>query len=408
MTAQNDRARDASAWPCPKARAAGNGLILTAIILLALNLRPVMAGLGPLLDLIESSTGLSSAEAGLLTTLPVFLLGLGAFAGGRLRRRFGTKRVIALGIATIALACASRAVWNDAFGMLATAAGAGLGIAVIQALLPGVIKERFGAGVGRAMGLYTTAIMGGAAFAAATASGLARALDWPGALAVWALPAAVATIGWLALPLASQTTAATLNAMSDPLLRKGRAWTLMLFFGIGTGAYTLVLAWLPPYYMSLGQSRDMSGYLLAGLTVAEVLAGLGVSAVIGRFPDRRGPLVAVLLCIFAGLVCLVASPLSLALPAVLLLGLGIGALFPLSLIVTLDHVDDPVRAGELAAFVQGGGYIVASLAPFFAGAVRDRFADLSGAWEAMAVAILLSIAIASRLSSSSYRLLSRD
>ncbi|MBG0812157.1 MFS transporter [Methylosinus sp. H3A] len=406
MTTQLDDALDPR--PSHPASAVGNGLILTAIILLALNLRPVIAGLGPLLDLIESSTGLTSAEAGLLTTLPVFLLGLGAFAGGRLRRRFGTKRIIALGIATIALACASRAVWNDASGMLSTAAGAGLGVAVIQALLPGVIKERFGAGVGRAMGLYTTAIMGGAALAAASAPGLARALDWPGALAVWALPAVVATIGWLALPLASRTTEATPDDIHDPLWRKGRAWTLMLFFGIGTGAYTLVLAWLPPYYMSLGQSREMSGYLLAAVTVAEVVAGLGVSAVIGRFPDRRAPLVAVLLCIFAGLVCLVASPLSLATPAALLLGLGIGALFPLSLIVTLDHVDDPVRAGELAAFVQGGGYIVASLAPFLAGAIRDRFADLSGAWEAMAVAILLSIAIASRFSPGDYRRLSRD
>jgi MFS transporter, CP family, cyanate transporter len=50
--------------------------------------------------------------------------------------------------------------------------------------------------------------------------------------------------------------------------------------------------------MGLGQSRDIGGYLLAGLTLIEVVAGLGVSAFIGRFPDRRGALIAVLLPTF--------------------------------------------------------------------------------------------------------------
>jgi cyanate permease len=52
-------------------------------------------------------------------------------------------------------------------------------------------------------------------------------------------------------------------------------------------------------------------------------------------------------------------------------GLGIGSLFPLSLIVTLDHADDPARAGRLTAFVQGGGYIIASIMPFVAGWMRS-------------------------------------
>ena len=74
-----------------------------------------------------------------------------------------------------------------------------------------------------------------------------------------------------------------------------RAWLLMLFFGIGTGAYTLVLAWLPPFYTELGWSAAHSGLLLGALTLVEVLAGLVVSSIINRFPDRRPLLLAVLL-----------------------------------------------------------------------------------------------------------------
>ncbi|OBS52989.1 MFS transporter [Methylosinus sp. 3S-1] len=362
-----------------------------------------MAGLGPLLDLVERAADLNSAQAGLLTTLPIFLMGLGAFAGGGLRRLLGAKRGVALAIMLIALACASRWVWNDAAGMLASAAGAGLGVAAVQALLPGVIKARFGAGVGRAMGLYTTAIMGGAAVAAATAAGLASVIGWQAALALWSLPALLAAAAWTALRFPPETTKAAASEAGESFWRNGRAWTLMLFFGIGTGAFTLVLAWLPPYYMSLDESRQSSGFWLAGVIVAEVVASLAVSAFINRFPDRRGPLIAALLGVAAGLASLVAAPIALAAPAALLLGLGLGALFPLSLIVTLDHVDDPARAGDLAAFVQGGGYIVASTTPFIAGAIRDRVADLSSAWAAMAAIILLSVAIAARFSPGSYR-----
>lgn len=44
--------------------------------------------------------------------------------------------------------------------------------------------------------------------------------------------------------------------------RSGMDWLLMVFFGIGTGAYTLVLAWLPPYYIQLGLDATQSGLML--------------------------------------------------------------------------------------------------------------------------------------------------
>ncbi len=379
-------------------------MFLIAIVLLALNLRPAMAGLGPVLDLIEATTGMTSAEAGMLTTLPVFLMGVGAFGGRYIRLLIGTRNGITLAITLIALACAGRLVWGSWPGMITTAAVAGLGIAAVQALVPGEIKGRFGNQTGQVMGLYTTGIMAGAAFAAAMAAGLANHFGWQVSLAIWAIPAMAATVIWLIQPAATEQPATIQTAASPSFFRIGRAWLLMVFFGVGTGAYTLVLAWLPPFYMELGQSRAVSGYLLAGLTMTEVVAGLTVSALIGRFPDRRGPLLAMLLCLLTGLICLIFAPGALAIPAVILLGIGIGALFPLSLIVALDHVDDPVRAGELASFVQGGGYMIASTMPFLAGIIRDRFTDLSQAWVIMAAGTVLLFILALRFSPESCRI----
>ncbi|MEC4601002.1 MFS transporter, partial [Burkholderia vietnamiensis] len=176
--------------------------------------------------------------------------------------------------------------------------------------------------------------------------------------------------------------------------RSPRAWRLALFFGIATGAYTLVLAWLPPYYMRLGWSPTAAGSLLGGVTLAEVVAGLAVSATIDRLPDRRPALYAAIAALLAGLLVMLAAPLTLALPAALLLGAGIGALFPLSLIVTVDHAPTPADAAALTGFVQGIGYLIAALFPFAAGVVREHLADLSPAWVAMACLCVVLFALA--------------
>lgn len=118
------------------------------------------------------------------------------------------------------------------------------------------------------------------------------------------------------------------------------------------------MAGQPPFYVEL-----------AGLTFVEALAALCLAGFIHRFPDRRGRLITCLVRVLAGLGCLLVSPVPLAIPAILLLGAGIGILFPLSMIVAIDHVADPTVAGDFTAFVQGGGYIIASfIPPLLAGA----------------------------------------
>ena len=91
-----------------------------------------------------------------------------------------------------------------------------------------------------------------------------------------------------------------------------------------------------------------------------------------------------------------ASAAQLALPAVILLGCGIGSLFPLSLIVSMDHVHDPAGAGALLGFVQGGGYIIASSMPFIAGLIRQHSSSLAQAWMVMAGGVVLLLLIAVR------------
>ncbi|ONX78069.1 MFS transporter [Burkholderia cenocepacia] len=361
------------------------GWRLAAIVLVGLNLRPALAAVGPLLDMIQRATGIGDGAASLLTTIPILLMGLGALSARRLQRLTGIAGGVWLGVALIGLACASRVGAQHAWLLLASACCAGVGIAMVQALLPGFVKAHFATRIGGAMGVYSTSIMGGAVLASVIAPFAAARWGWLAALAGWALPAALAALAW---PLASRggdaLAAGPASVSNARPLRSPRAWRLALFFGIATGAYTLVLAWLPPYYMRLGWSPTAAGSLLGGVTLAEVVAGLTISATIDRLPDRRPALHAAIASLFVGLLVMLAAPEALALPAALLVGAGTGALFPLSLIVTVDHAATPADAASLTGFVQGIGYLIAGLFPFAAGIVRQHLADLTPAWIAMA------------------------
>lgn len=189
---------------------------------------------------------------------------------------------------------------------------------------------------------------------------------------------------------------------SAGLWRRPRTWTLALFFGLGTAGYTCVLAWLPPYYVARGFSPSQAGGLLGLLTAWEVVAGLLLPPLVLKSPDRRPALLAVLASALAGFVLLAGWPLSSPLLVATLLGLGIGGLFPLSLIVAMDHHDHAEVAGALAGIVQGIGYLIAAFSPFLAGLIRDRLGDFALAWVGLGMLYVLLIGLALRFNPRGY------
>lgn len=227
------------------------GLML-AILLVALNLRPSMAAVGPLLSAIRGDLPLSFSVASLLTMLPVMAMGLAMFFGLAISQRFGQQRTVLLSLLIIALATLARLFVDTATELIISAVLAGIGIALIQALMPALIKSRFQDNVALCMGLYVTSIMAGAAMAATFAPWvMVQTASWRMGLAVWALLAAFALVVWWTQRRDLQDSR-TLPVRKDVFVGNHRAWLLAIFFGLGTASYTCVLAWLAPYYVEQG------------------------------------------------------------------------------------------------------------------------------------------------------------
>ncbi|CAG4912431.1 cyanate transporter [Paraburkholderia saeva] len=396
--------------PAPAARALiwRDAVWLCAIVVVGVNLRPLLSSISPLMATIREATGLSFYGASLLTSLPVVAMGIGAFGAGVLTRTIGETRGVALGLLAIGLACAAR--WSAETGvvLLFSAALAGVGVASIQALLPGVIKQRFGARVPLAMGVFSASIMGGGGFGAGLSPWIAElAGSWQAALAIWALPAFVALVCWLCLNRKRPANALSAVGHDAPLpaislVCNRRAWALGLHFGLVNGGYTSLVAWLPAYYQQHGANVATSGSLLASMTVFQASAALLLPLAAASFRDRRPWLVAGLSAQLAGIVGLTAWPEAAPLLWVALAGAGLGGTFALTLVTTLDHSGDHRLAARLVAFVQGVGFVVAAAAPMLAGFVRDLTGTFTAAWIMLAVSISAMIALTFVFSPRSY------
>jgi MFS transporter, CP family, cyanate transporter len=402
------------------ARAADNpltwrdGIWLAVIVAIGLNLRPLLTSISPLMATIRAATGMSFSGASLLTSLPVVAMGVGAFGAGMLTRCVGETRGVALGLLAITLACGARLGASSGVALLMTALLAGAGVAVIQALLPGVMKHRFYARVPLAMGLFSASIMGGGGLGASLSPFIARvAGSWHAGLAMWAVPAAFACIGWLVLnrrdasvasrSVAGAGTHAQRRALPDVAIwRTRRAWVLGLHFGIVNGGYTTLVAWLPAYYQQRGASVAHSGSLLAAMTVFQAASALMLPLAAGSFRDRRPWLVAGLSAQLIGMGGLLFYPDAAALVWVAVAGAGLGGTFSLTLVTALDHADDHRIAGRLVAFVQGVGFVIAAISPVVAGVLRDFSGGFGAGWIMLIVGVCSMIAVTFAFSPRSY------
>ncbi|NVZ68523.1 CynX/NimT family MFS transporter [Pseudomonas costantinii] len=377
--------------------------LMISVVLVALNLRPSMAAVGPLLSSIRGDVPLSFSGAALLTMLPVMAMGLAMFFGMGLAKRFGEHRSIVVSLVVIGVATLSRLFLDSALELIVSAIAAGVGIAMIQALMPALIKSRFSDNVSLFMGLYVTAIMGGAALAASFSPFVqVHTGSWRIGLAIWAVLALLALVFWYAqrsiLPPLPQAG----SGPQESFFGNRRAWLLALFFGLGTASYTCVLAWLAPYYVEQGWSEQNAGLLLGFLTAMEVVSGLVTPAIANRRQDKRGVVAVLLVLIIIGFCGLILMPQHLSLLWPCLLGLGIGGLFPMSLILSLDHLDNPRRAGGLTAFVQGIGYLIAGLSPLIAGMIRDQLGSFEWAWWSLTAVIAVMLLIVTRFNPKHY------
>jgi MFS transporter, CP family, cyanate transporter len=414
-------------------------LAVVGLVLVAINLRPAVTSLGPVLEEVRTSLGMSAAVAGLLTSVPAVCFALIGSTAPLLARRWGTGGVIAFGTTALALGLAVRPFAGGTASFIALTALALAGIALANVLLPVVVKQRFPDRVGAMTGIYSVALNLGASTAAAVTVPLTAGAfdgDWRLGLGVWAVVAAAALPAWIllardrvpppALALAAPPVGPGLrlfpdgsDAPSGPgalitpvgpggsgaivppdgpglpvdgaisatsassakpaaglrLRRQPIAWSLAVYFGLQSTAAYVIMGWLPQIFRDAGLSAGTAGLLFAVTALLGVPLSFVLSAFAGRLPRQSG--VAVLIGLFGlvGYAGLWADPAAAPWLWVILLGVA-NCSFPLVLTMIALRGRDAATVARLSAFAQSTGYLLSVPGPIVVGVLYDH----TGSW----------------------------
>lgn len=355
----------------------GNKLLLiVGILFIAATLRVTFTGIAPLLDAIRAEYQLTTAQTGLLTTLPLLAFGLVSPLAAGVARRFGIERSLLLAMVIICLGIGLRSLPSAAWLYIGTAL-IGCGIALGNVLLPGLIKRDFSGHVARMTGAYSITM--GAAAAAGSAMVVPLALagfGWRGALLLLMVFPLLALLLWLPQARRQATTPMTGSgaAHNRGIWRSALAWQVTLFLGINSLVYYVIVGWLPAILQSMGYSEAQAGSLHGLLQLATAAPGLVIPLVLHRLKDQRG------IAVLVALMCVVSTLGLWLLPGqaviwTLIFGFGSGATMILGLTFIGLRASSAHQAAALSGMAQTIGYLLAACGPPLIGKIHDAYGD---------------------------------
>jgi CP family cyanate transporter-like MFS transporter len=381
---------------------AGQTALLVLVILIGLNLRPFLTAIGPLSGEIGRALSLGMDTLAWLTLLPLWLIGIGVLLTPSLRRHASARQLLGAALLLLGIGSAMRFDAQSGSLLIASAALCGLGSALVQGVLPALIKQAFAHKVPLVMGIFSACMMGGGALGASLTPRLAASLDWPRALALWSLPVLLALV-WLVWQVRLPRAAAVATPHGEQrLITLPRSWLLIVCFGIINSGYGIVVAWLAPAYMAQGWSAAQAGELVAWLALAQTASGLGLPLLAARKMDRRPWMALAIAMQLAGFAGLWLAPQAAPMLWCMLCGAGLGGSFSLIMVIALDHLPDPRRAGTLSALMQGFGFMLAASGPWVAARLYHHFGDFAAAWQWQLGGLLLMSLLVLRLDPRQY------
>lgn len=352
-------------------------LLIAGILMIATTLRVTFTGAAPLLETIRTDYGLSTAQTGLLTTLPLLAFALVSPLAAGIARRFGMERSLFAAMLLICAGIALRSLPSAAL-LFAGTAIIGCGIALGNVLLPGLIKRDFSQHVARLTGAYSLTMGAAAALGSALVVPLAlHGFGWRSALLMLMLFPLLAFLIWL--PQWRTTRSANLSSSralhERGIWRSPLAWQVTLFLGLNSLIYYVIIGWLPTILISHGYSEAQAGSLHGLLQLATAAPGLAIPLILHRFNDQRwiAALVSLLCALGAAGLWFV---LGQAIIWTLLFGFGSGATMILGLTFIGLRASSAHQAAALSGMAQSVGYLLAACGP----PVMGKLHDASGSW----------------------------
>ncbi|WP_431801494.1 CynX/NimT family MFS transporter [Halobacillus andaensis] len=370
-------------------------LLFAGIVIVAANLRPALTSVGPLIPLIQGDIGLSQLAAGSLTTLSLLTFAFISPLVPNIAGRIGQQYTLLFGLGVLFTGIVIRYFPHVTF-LLTGSLFIGAGIAILNVMLPGIIKESFPYKIGRMTSIYTTSMVLTASLGSGISIPLAQGASWGWqmALFIWVIPVIIAAFCWF---LIAGHQEARLNSQAKTV-NKGScvylsplAWQVTMFMGLQSIGYYVTITWLPEILNQLGNlSLSYAGWMVGLMQAASLPAAFAVPIMAGKFRNQRGIILIIGAIAVSGLILLLLSSSKwFLIVAVVLIGIGQGGSISLSLALLSMRASTSQQAANLSGMAQFAGYFFAAIGPFLGGVLYD----VTGGW-LLTICMLVVVSLA--------------
>lgn len=363
-------------------------LVVIGIVVLAFNLRPAAVSVGPVLDELTATLGMSATTAGVLTTLPVLAFASFGALAPSLARSVGVHRITLISLLSVVVGLGLRSRTDSVPLFLALSLLGLVGMATANVLLPSLVKLHFPDRVGTLTAIYSTALAIGLTSTSVLTVPIAEQFgSWRWGLLAWAVTALVAALPWIALvrhDRAPEDAPPTITLGAVARTRLG--WAMAAFFGLQSLQAYAIFGWFAQVYRDAGFSATTAGVLLGVITAMSIPFSFLVPSVAARLENQSWLVVGLLACYPVGYLGLIFAPVGGA--WVWAVAVGIGATtFPL--VLTLIGLRARTGAGTaaLSGFTQSVGYLIAAIGPFGVGLLYD----VTDGWTVPLTALLILV-----------------
>ncbi|QMU97026.1 MFS transporter [Microbacterium esteraromaticum] len=343
-------------------------LMLVALLLLAVNLRLAVTTASVLLPLLIDEGALTPRAAILIPALPTAMFAVGGVFTPWLSRRIGAVAAVTWAMAAVAVGMLVRFAPHSAAivggTVLATA-----GIAVVNVMLPALVRATSGSRIRSVTTAYTTVLSASAAIGASAGVPVAHVFGSASVgLGSWAVFALLALVVWVVAARGHDidgALAAPVSQVRTPLPQG--TWALTVFFALQALLAFVIMGWLPTIAVETGISPARAGVLLGIVIVVSIPAGIVAVSMAHTLRGVRIGVVAVSLGTAVGMLGLWLAPSAAPELWAVLMGVGMAA-FPLTLALIARAGSGAAEATRVSGVAQGVGYAISTVGPLGAGA----------------------------------------
>jgi MFS transporter, CP family, cyanate transporter len=246
----------------------------------------------------------------------------------------------------------------------------GIGIAINNVLLPGLLRREFLGQLPLVTALFTMVLVTVGGLGSALAIPLEVLGGWRPSLLAWALPVFIGLVAWAPRLRHNMRPQAPPQGRAS-LWRSPLAWQVSLFMACQSTCFYVMIAWLPSLLADLeGISPARTGWILFIYQIFVLAGVMGVPLLVHRCSDQRwiGAGCAGLIFIgYAGLLFATAD----ALVWLSIMGVGAGGSLVLAMTWFGLRASTTGQAVALSGMAQAVGYLISALAPILVGWLRD-------------------------------------